>query len=194
MGKNALITFYIKGVRVDILFSFFVIVAISSLGHSLQVATVLFCCVLHEAGHLLAMLCFKQKPSAVVAYGGGIKIKAPCLRVSVPNEALIYLSGPAVNLLLFILSVAAGKSVSDFSFANLSLCLFNLLPISHLDGGKVLRCIENSGTMCYNVSVIVRKALTSLLALSLLASVYFGRVSAATIAALGYIVISEYLG
>ena len=72
------------------------------------------------------------------------------LKSPVRDTAIIALAGPVTNLLIaVILSVLSRIFASDFFslFAgvliqiNLSLALFNLLPVYPLDGGKIMRAI-----------------------------------------------------
>ncbi|NLG06692.1 MAG: site-2 protease family protein [Candidatus Pacebacteria bacterium] len=72
------------------------------------------------------------------------------LKSPVRDTAIIALAGPLTNLLIaVILSVLSRMFASDFFslFArvliqiNLSLALFNLLPVYPLDGGKIMRAI-----------------------------------------------------
>lgn len=188
-----MISFGVKGVRVELLFGFFVIVAIASLGRSNQMLITLLCCVAHEAGHLIAMLLLKQKPNAIVAYGGGIKIKAPLLRVSRKGELVIYLCGPIVNLLLFLLCVLTNQGGSVFSLANMSLCLFNLLPVKHLDGGKIASILADKNEVWYNTVELLRKLIVLLFSAFASVSLLKGNISITLVIALAYLLLSEYM-
>ena len=55
------------------------------------------------------------------------------------REVLCALAGPAVNLLLACFGARLGWLV--FTGLNLALCLFNLLPMGALDGGRALYCL-----------------------------------------------------
>lgn len=72
------------------------------------------------------------------------------LKSPVRDTAIIALAGPLTNLLIaVVLSVLSRMFASDFFsiFAgfliqiNLSLALFNLLPVYPLDGGKIMRAV-----------------------------------------------------
>ncbi len=121
------------------------------------VLVLLFACVvLHELGHAAMARRFGVRTREIVLYpiGGIAKLE------NIPGgmaELLIALAGPAVNLFIAILLVAAmallgmGPAV-DFGLllppgpilpkllaANLALIAFNLIPAFPMDGGRVLR-------------------------------------------------------
>lgn len=189
-----MIDFSVRGVRINLMFGFFAVVAIASIGRSDCVMIALLCCCAHETGHLLAMLCFRQKPNAIVAYGGGIRIKAPLLRVSAWREAVIYLCGPIVNLLLYIVSCVIGISESSFALANLSLCLFNLLPAKNLDGGKIAKTLAENSRLCYNVFAIARISVLAVLAAIAFMLLMNGCLSITLLVAVAYMLINECIG
>ena len=92
---------------------------------------------LHESAHLLAIALTGQKPALlrVSAAGLCLRIEAPAL-CPVRSLAAILCAGCAANLL-----AAAGLFLCGFpesAAANLSLAVFNLLPLSCTDGGSLL--------------------------------------------------------
>ncbi len=188
-----MLSFKINSVRVEFVFSFFVIVAVASLGSSLRLMTTLLCCVLHELGHLSAMFFFDKKPNAICFYGGGIKIKAPILELDSKREMLVYSAGCTVNLVLYVLSCMAGMGHTAFAVSNLLLCLFNLMPFEHLDGGKITSVLTVSSLSWYNLFKTVRFAVSAVLILAVLKALFIGNISLVTLACVGYLLVSEYL-
>lgn len=84
---------------------------------------------LHEITHMLTALALKEKVQAVHLLPFGCMLSlgtAP----SNGKSALIFLSGPLFNLAMFFLGV--------FPYENLSLALFNLIPVMPLDGGVLI--------------------------------------------------------
>ncbi len=126
-----MITFSLKSFRISLTFGFFFILAVTSTGDSLAAASLLFC-VLHELGHLFAMRLLNVKPSEIRFYGAGISITTELSGLSRLSQAIIYLSGPAVNLAL------AAALNGDFRAVNLCLAVMNLLPVPYFDGGRLL--------------------------------------------------------
>lgn len=105
------------------------------------VVTALICCLLHEAGHLSAMLLYGCTPRAVTFYAGGIRISTRWTnRLTKPARGVILSAGCAVNLLLAGVSFLMGRE--DLAAVNLSLALFNLLPLPALDGGRLLLLLK----------------------------------------------------
>lgn len=186
-----MLTFRINSIRIELCFGFFLIVALASVGNSQAVAVSLLCCCLHEAGHLAAMYYYGRKPNAICFYGGGVKIKAPLLRLDYKRETVVYSAGCAVNLFLFLLLSFSGQGGTTFAQANLLLCGFNLLPFRQLDGGKLSQTLTGSSVAWHNAFCVVRIAVIMILLLAILKALMIGNVSATLIVATIYIVVSE---
>ncbi len=86
---------------------------------------------IHEAAHLVTMVILKSKPSGVKLIPGGINIVDNSAKTPL-EDVLILVSGPLSNLICFF----AFKN--DFSAINLLLFIYNMLPISGLDGGRIV--------------------------------------------------------
>lgn len=112
---------------------------------------VLLSILLHELGHAWAGRIFGVRTSEIELTGfGGIARFANSLPRSVLGRTVIYLAGPAANLLLWLgLEQAAiwgggiGKpflvrALYTLSVINFFLLVFNLLPAFPLDGGRTL--------------------------------------------------------
>lgn len=123
--------------RVD--FSFLVFAALIFLIRDVDVIWGFFSvCMIHEIGHGLAICLSGGRISTVTFYGMGI-IMVPCRSGLLPmkKELFILLSGPAVNIILYLLLRGNGE-FEAFALLNLCAAVFNLLPYSSLDGGAVL--------------------------------------------------------
>ena len=105
-----------------------------------------FCfALLHEAGHLLAMLLFHDRISQIRFRSFGICIETQsAVDVDYEQEIVIALAGPLMNgivsLICSVLYLFWQQSDTLFLFCllNLVLCIINLLPLYPLDGGRVL--------------------------------------------------------
>ena len=106
-------------------------------------AAALFCCIVHEMGHIACLLILGEKPQLIELSFYGIKLKRQSVsELKSFGEIIIYASGPAANFALSALLFAFGNADGIKTAAVNSLCvgLFNLLPCQPLDGGNILRC------------------------------------------------------
>lgn len=124
-------------------FGFFAVWAVMIIqSGSSEISTMsLIACILHELGHIAAMHFFNIKISALTFYSGGISLQSrnPAELCSTAAEIIILSAGCIINLILTIISYAAGQQL--FAMINLTLMLFNLLPLPALDGGRIIKAI-----------------------------------------------------
>jgi Zn-dependent protease len=128
----------LAGIELGADFTFFAVIAMFIALDTTGFALMSLCvCLIHEAGHLLAMLCTGSKPSSLIFRGGGIRIVTDKFD-SVP----VLLAGSAVNLTLFLCLYFTLPETDIypimFAVLNLVIGLFNLLPVGCLDGSKLL--------------------------------------------------------
>ena len=101
--------------------------------------TVLGAAVVHEAGHWLVL---RRQGAAVTCFRLsvlGAAMETDSGRLSYGGELAAVLAGPAANLLAALALTAPGRD--EFlaaAGANVVLCIFNLLPVRPLDGGRAL--------------------------------------------------------
>lgn len=120
----------------------------------------LFAVFIHESGHLLAMWAADCQPRAIRLIPTSVQI----VRGFSPKkcgEIAVTVCGPAANLVIFGVLFANWsifKSVQSLSFAilNLVIAVFNLLPVSGLDGGTLLTYTIAHFTDIYRAERIVR--------------------------------------
>lgn len=98
----------------------------------------LLAAVLHEGGHLLAMLWLRVPPEDCVLGAFGARIRLGHRLPSYKSNLIISFGGPFANFLCAGVLYAVGAGTP--ALVHLVLALFNLLPASALDGGEILRC------------------------------------------------------
>ncbi len=102
---------------------------------------------IHESCHYLAAKACKADALGLRADIFGFGLKLPCILKSA-DRIIICASGPLANFLMFLaLSVTdrifpfMGRGCAFFAFANFCIGLINLLPISPLDGGGIVKAL-----------------------------------------------------
>jgi len=157
----------------------------------------LLAALLHEAAHAGMVKLFGGRIAKIrLSVNGAEIVLANTFGMSYLSEAFIYLSGPAMNILTAFAVSWAGNVISSpelFAFAglNLTLGLFNLLPVSMLDGGNALRslCLHFSGRVPLALHIVSIATVCLLSAASiLLIHVYGINISLILVAA--YLMIS----
>ena len=95
--------------------------------------------VLHEAGHLTAAMLYHQYPKSIKIMPTGISIGLTASS-SYIEEIVIAAAGPFMNLMYCAIAPCFPSiPAQTVTTVSLLLCLLNLLPITTLDGGRVLK-------------------------------------------------------
>ena len=101
--------------------------------------TILGAAAIHELGHFLTLRCLGAASVRLRLGVLGAVMDTDRRRLSYGGELLCVLAGPGANLLCALLLSAAGRGRWEAEAgANLVLCMFNLLPLRPLDGGRAL--------------------------------------------------------
>ena len=117
---------------------------------------------MHEAGHFVTMYLFGCKPSLVSIGFFGIRVEQNVnRRVGYFKNILISLSGPAINLISFmVLWITTGINIA--AVVHFIIAVLNLLPIEPLDGGQALYYLlaayigeERAESICLGVSIFI---------------------------------------
>lgn len=128
----------------------------------LFVFAVFFCVALHEVGHALAARAYGIRTRNITLYPIGGVASLERMPEKPWQEVAVALAGPAVNVAIaigllaglvaggLVMPWASGPDVvtefvGQLFFANVFLCLFNLLPAFPMDGGRVLRSLLSMG-------------------------------------------------
>ncbi|HWR60408.1 MAG TPA: M50 family metallopeptidase, partial [Clostridia bacterium] len=110
----------------------------------LRQSLILFASVmLHEAGHVLAAkrLGIRVYEVELLPYGGVARMEE-LSKYGGFSEAAVSAAGPAVSLVLALVCflLKAYSELFEFAYAyNLIICLFNLVPVIPMDGGRIAR-------------------------------------------------------
>ena len=99
--------------------------------------SVLLCAAVHELGHLAVLRLCRCRVREFRAGILGAVIEADTSQLSYGRELLAVLAGPFANLLCAAVMIWVGEE--SLAGANIVLCVFNLLPLPLLDGGRALR-------------------------------------------------------
>lgn len=125
---------------------FFLVVPVIVLTGYLREYVVTFAAItFHEVGHLVSAVLLGKKIHVIRILPIGLNIDIELGTDSRWKHFLIYLSGPVANILLFtIFSVlnsyyyTGSSNMRFFVLVNIYLAIFNLLPVTPLDGGRIL--------------------------------------------------------
>lgn len=109
---------------------------------------VIFAVILHEAGHLFALLLLKCKPERVELKVGAVGIFGDFL-LKPKGEFIMFLSGSLVNIfcfsVLYIIYVfLKNPQILNYSLVMLVVGVMNLLPVIGLDGGSLMKIFLSS--------------------------------------------------
>lgn len=154
-------------VRVGFLFAFSVCFVLTTAEDAVVRMAVIFS-LLHECGHLLADFLFGCKPRAVSLGLFGMTItRAEDLSLSYRQEICSALAGPAVNLifaavcgLLYLLLHT--PALLTAAGVNLSIFVFNAMPVFSLDGGKALEAFLRIHVSDVHCQIAIQKTVSLL--------------------------------
>ena len=125
-------------------FSFFATVSLLILLSSNYAVWGVIACLWHELGHLIFMRVKSVPIKKMVFYGAGIKI-IPDKCVDFTSFGLqlgILAAGSTFNFIAAVLcSLGNNMELHLFAVINAVIGVFNLLPLQHLDGGKLITLI-----------------------------------------------------
>ncbi len=147
-------SFKLRDISIEVSFWFVAVIALMlTLFPESQAFYCFVFCIIHECGHLLAMLFLQRKVTSIKFGYFGIKIFTDRKFLPEMKEASIASGGPVINLFAAAILFIAGQE--NFAIMNLALAFFNLLPVSILDGGHILsalfpesKSVKTLSTLC----------------------------------------------
>ena len=132
-------------------------------------------CLLHEAGHLIALRHTGGSISTVDISGAGIVIGTrKDGSISDKSRLFVLLAGPAANILLYVLLSICGYHRS-LAQLNLIAAVYNMLPYRSLDGGAIISLLSVGTVRERAVMHILTAVKLLMIALSAAAVHYCGR-------------------
>ena len=154
---------------------FFWIIIFGSIatGQFIEIITLFGIVMIHELGHVFTAKGYGWKIIEIqlLPFGGVAKVEQP--NDSRFEEFVVALAGPLQNLMMILVTIGfqrlelwSNDWATFFMQANIWIGLFNLLPISPLDGHKLMKVL-------FYLFLPLRKALTSSLFISFVLAIIF---------------------
>lgn len=129
-----------RSCRLEVTPGFFLTLLVSLTGSAGQVLpVVLSAAVCHELGHLAALRLAGAGVERFRLTAFGAELRSDTRYLPYGRELACVLAGPGVNLLFGVLLARLGHYTP--AGAHVVLGLFNLLPVSELDGGRALHLL-----------------------------------------------------
>lgn len=131
----------------------------------------LFAIIMHESGHLFAMWVLDCAPKQIKLIPASVQITSD-ITSRYKTDVAVSLCGPITNLVLFgvlYFNYLSFKNevVLVYALINLIIGIFNLLPVTGLDGGTVLFSFL-AKRMDYNRARVILRIITLIVAASVL--------------------------
>ena len=141
--------------RIDL--KIFIFIILFLITNQIQIyAMIMIFAIIHEFGHLLAGFLLGMKPEKMEIKPFGVSIefhikekdyniKAKKGNLLEVKKILVALAGPLTNMLIILILILT-NIFDDYErilmiFSNITLIIFNILPIYPLDGGRILKGI-----------------------------------------------------
>ena len=163
-------SFFIKDTEIKIGFLFAAsVAALLCFDVGPQVQLSVLSGILHEGGHVFSLLLLGERPQKICFGLFGLTVlRRNDIKLNYKNEIITAFCGPFVNIaicvcaLLFYLNYRDNQALFSVVAINAALALFNLLPVSGLDGGRILECVlfEKSEIILCVTSLVVLIPLT----------------------------------
>ena len=138
----AVIKSLVNKVEIDFLFLIVIPILVIS-GYAKEYFVAYISMLLHELGHTFAAVLLKNSIHLLKISPFGLKVEIQGKSIKT-QRLIIFLCGPLINILLFIISVIIARTFpyhksifTLIAYLNICLAVFNLLPVMPMDGGKI---------------------------------------------------------
>ena len=153
--------------RVSLLFPALITTLLLCQDDTLTVAC-LFASLIHEGGHLLAMILLHMPLQECVLGPFGLRIRLADRLTAYGKSIWIALSGPLANVVAAL--VLWQSACVESALVHMCLAALNVLPVVALDGGEILYCI--SRVWGWEGTILLRITSTIIISSTLLVGVW----------------------
>ncbi len=159
-------------------FTFIFLVLVCYFNRNLEIMLISYSVIFfHELAHLAAAKIIGLKPSHITLFPFGVNLKLKnSLVYGIADEILLYLSGPLFNVIMALICIpmiGKGKYWDLWYINNLSLFIFNILPILPMDGGIVLKKILLRGVGQRRSEIVIKTISITLIAMIIFIEIKF---------------------
>lgn len=176
--------------RIDL--KIFILILLFLITNQIKIyAMIMLFAIIHELGHLIAGILLGMKPEKIEIKVFGVSISFDVkkedynIKIKKGNllevkKIFVALAGPLTNVFIMIIFISNIFDISYYDkiliiFSNMTLILFNILPIYPLDGGRILKGIfyilkgkYKAEEYIYHISYITLIILTAISSITLL--------------------------
>ena len=176
--------------RIDL--KIFILILLFFITNQIKIyAMIMLFAIIHELGHLIAGILLGMKPEKIEIKVFGVSISFDVkkedynIKIKKGNllevkKIFVALAGPLTNVFIMIIFISNIFDISYYDkiliiFSNMTLILFNILPIYPLDGGTILKGIfyilkgkYKAEEYIYHISYITLIILTAISSITLL--------------------------
>lgn len=176
--------------RIDL--KIFILILLFFITNQIKIyAMIMLFAIIHELGHLIAGILLGMKPEKIeikvlgVSISFDVKKEDYNIKIKKGNllevkKIFVALAGPLTNVFIMIIFISNIFDISYYDkiliiFSNMTLILFNILPIYPLDGGRILKGIfyilkgkYKAEEYIYHISYITLIILTAISSITLL--------------------------
>lgn len=176
--------------RIDL--KIFILILLFFITNQIKIyAMIMLFAIIHELGHLIAGILLGMKPEKIEIKVFGVSISFDVkkedynIKIKKGNllevkKIFVALAGPLTNVFIMIIFISNIFDISYYDkiliiFSNMTLILFNILPIYPLDGGRILKGVfyilkgkYKAEEYIYHISYITLIILTAISSITLL--------------------------